>query len=164
MESAGGVDLTGTERRTTPVELLWDLAFVFAITQVSAFLEHHLTWGGFFHAMRLLALVWWAWSAFVWAANAEAEDSVVMQLSLLGALLLIFVAGIALPGALGDESTLFALAYSGVRLIHLGLYVHASRRGNASWEAIAGFGAATLVALGLLVVGSFFDGAARVGL
>jgi low temperature requirement protein LtrA len=80
------------ERRTTPAELLWDLAFVFAITQVTAFLEHHLDWSGFYHGMILLALIWWAWSAFVWATNAEDEDSVAMQLALVSALLLIFIA------------------------------------------------------------------------
>ena len=145
------------ERRTTPVELFWDLAFVFAITQVTHFLLFHLTWGGFLRGMILLALIWWAWSAFVWAANAQAEDSATMQLALLASLVLIFIAGIAVPDAFGAEATLFALTYCGVRLIHLGLYVDASRRGNASWEAIAGFGLATLAALGLLVVGSFFD-------
>jgi low temperature requirement protein LtrA len=145
------------ERRTTPVELFWDLAFVFAITQVTHFLLFHLTWGGFLRGMILLALIWWAWSAFVWAANAQAEDSATMQLALLTSLVLIFIAGVAVPDAFGAEATLFALTYCGVRLIHLGLYIDASRRGNASWEAIAGFGAATLAALGLLVVGSFFD-------
>jgi low temperature requirement protein LtrA len=157
VESGGHVSPAGAERRTTPVELFWDLAFVFAITQVTHFLLFHLTWGGFLRGMILLALIWWAWSAFVWAANAQAEDSPTMQLALLTSLVLIFTAGIALPDAFGSEATLFALTYSGVRLIHLGLYVDASRRGNASWESIAGFGAATLVALALLVVGSFFD-------
>jgi low temperature requirement protein LtrA len=149
------------ERRTTPVELFWDLAFVFAITQVTHFLLFHLTWGGFLRGMILLALIWWAWSAFVWAANAQSEDSATMQLALLVSLVLIFVAGIAVPDAFGAEATLFALTYCGVRLIHLGLYVDASRRGNASWEAIVGFGLATLAALGLLVVGSFFDPAGQ---
>lgn len=157
MESSASVTPAGAERRTTPVELFWDLAFVFAITQVTHFLLFHLTWGGFLRGMILLALVWWAWSAFVWAANAQAEDSATMQLALLASLVLIFLAGIAVPDAFGDEAILFALTYSGVRLIHLALYVDASRRGNASWEAIAGFGLATLAALGLLVVGSFFD-------
>ena len=157
MESSARVSPAGAERRTTPVELFWDLAFVFAITQVTHFLLFHLTWGGFLRGMILLALIWWAWSAFVWAANAQAEDSATMQRSLLASLVLIFLAGIAVPDAFGEEATLFALTYCGVRLIHLGLYVDASRRGNASWEAIAGFGLATLAALGLLVVGSFFD-------
>jgi low temperature requirement protein LtrA len=80
-----------------------------------------------------------------------------MQLALLVSLILIFLAGIAVPDAFGSEATLFALTYSGVRLIHLGLYVDASRRGNASWESIIGFGAATLAALALLVIGSFFN-------
>jgi len=157
VESSARVSPAGAERRTTPVELFWDLAFVFAITQVTHFLLFHLTWGGFLRGMILLALIWWAWSAFVWAANAQAEDSATMQRSLLASLVLIFLAGIAVPDAFGEEATLFALTYCGVRLIHLGLYVDASRRGNASWEAIAGFGLATLAALGLLVVGSFFD-------
>jgi low temperature requirement protein LtrA len=65
VESGGRVSPAGAERRTTPVELFWDLAFVFAITQVTHFLLFHLTWGGFGRAMILLALIWWAWSAFV---------------------------------------------------------------------------------------------------
>lgn len=156
MESGARVSPAGAERRTTPVELFWDLAFVFAITQVTHFLLFHLTWGGFLRGMILLALIWWAWSAFVWAANAQSEDSPTMQLALLVSLILIFLAGIAVPDAFGEEATLFALTYAGVRLIHLGLYVDASRRGNASWESIGGFAAATLAALALLVIGSFF--------
>jgi low temperature requirement protein LtrA len=150
------------ERRTTPVELLWDLAFVFAITQVSTFLLHHLSWGGALRGAILLALVWWAWSAFVWAANAQAEDSPTMQLSLVSALLLIFIAGLAVPGAFGDEAVLFALTYAGVRFIHLALYVDASRRGNARWEAIAGFGAAVASGMALLVAGAVAGGTAQV--
>ncbi len=164
MESTARASLTGTERRTTPVELLWDLAFVYAITQVTHFLLFHLTWGGFLRGMILLALIWWAWSAFVWAANAQEEDSGTMQLALLASLVLIFIAGLAVPQAFGDEAVLFALTYSGVRLIHLALYVDASRRGNASWESIVGFGAATLAALGLLVAGSLFGLAAQTAL
>jgi low temperature requirement protein LtrA len=56
VEYGGGVSLTGAERRTSPVELLWDLAFVYAVTQVTALLVHHLTWTGFFHGMVILAL------------------------------------------------------------------------------------------------------------
>ena len=61
------------ERRTSPLELLWDLVFVFAITQVTTLLANHLTWAGFGRSMLVLALIWWAWSAFVWAANAQAS-------------------------------------------------------------------------------------------
>ena len=62
---------SGSERRTSPVELLWDLVFVFAITEVSVLLGHHLSWAGVGRGLIVLALIWWAWSAFVWAANAH---------------------------------------------------------------------------------------------
>jgi hypothetical protein len=34
------------ERRVTPLELFFDLVFVFALTQVTGFLADHLTWTG----------------------------------------------------------------------------------------------------------------------
>jgi low temperature requirement protein LtrA len=40
------------ERRTSSVELLWDLVFVFAVTQVSTLLAHDLSRPGFERAMR----------------------------------------------------------------------------------------------------------------
>src|SRR3982074_2561785 len=127
------------ERRTSPVELLWDLVFVFAVTQVTALLAHDLTWAGFGRSMLVLALVWWAWSAFVWAANAQDTAAPTLRPALLLAMVLIFISGLAIPGAFGDESTLFAVTYAGVRFLHLALYADASRRGNASLQAVAGF-------------------------
>lgn len=144
-----------TERRTRFVELFWDLVFVFAITQVTTFLSSHLSWGGFGRAMLLLALVWWAWSAFVWAANAEEEGSPTLRAVLLIGMVLIFIVGLALPETFEDGATLFAVAYTGVRLLHLLLYIHASRQGLASWQAIAGFSATAVIGMGLLVAGSF---------
>jgi low temperature requirement protein LtrA len=151
-----------SERRTTPVELLWDLVFVFAVTQVTGLLSHDLTWAGFGRSMIVLALVWWAWSAFVWAANAEGDDDATLRAVLLAAMVLIFITGLAVPEAFEQRATLFAVTYTGVRLLHLGLYTHASRRGNASWAAIAGFGTATLVGMGLLIAGSLVDEPLRI--
>ena len=152
------------ERRTSPVELLWDLVFVFAVTQVTALLAHSLTWAGFGRSMLVLALVWWAWSAFVWAANAQDTDSPALRGSLLLAMVLIFITGLAIPGAFGSESTLFAVTYAGVRFLHLALYADASRRGNASWAAIAGFAVTVVIGMALLVAGSFLHGLARIAL
>ena len=158
--SAAGVFVE--ERRTSPVELLWDLVFVFAVTQVTTLLSSDLSWPGFGRSFLALALVWWAWSAFVWAANAEEDESVLLRAVLLPAMVLIFIAGLALPQAFGDRATLFACTYAGVRFMHLGLYAGASRRGNASWGAIAGFAVTVAVGMVLLVAGSFLHGTARV--
>lgn len=150
------------ERRTSSVELLWDLVFVFAITQVSTLLGSDLSWGGFGRAMLALALVWWAWSAFVWVANAHEPDGLAFRAALVVATILIFIAGLALPTAYGERAVLFAVSYAGVRLLHLALYADASRRGQASWKAIAGFGVTVLIGMGLLVAGALMHGGARV--
>jgi low temperature requirement protein LtrA len=144
------------ERRTSPVELLWDLVFVFAVTQVTTLLAAKPTWGRFGESMLVLALVWWAWSAFVWAANAQAADSPTLRAYLLAATVLIFVVGLALPQAFGREALLFAIAYALVRLLHLALYADASRRGDASWSAIAGFGVTVIAGMAMLIVGAAF--------
>jgi low temperature requirement protein LtrA len=150
------------ERLTTPVELLWDLVFVFAVTQVTTLLALDLTWAGFGRAMLVLALVWWAWSAFVWAANAQPPDSPTLRATLLAGTVLIFVAGLAIPHAFGSQSTLFAATYAGVRLMHLALYADASRRGQADWSAIAGFALTVAIGMGMLIAGSFLEGWQRI--
>jgi len=152
------------ERRTSPVELLWDLVFVFAVTQVTALITHELSWRGAGRGLLVLALIWWAWSAFVWAANAADPDGLALRAALLISMISIFITGLAVPHAFGSEDTVFAVSYAAVRFIHLALYADASRKGNASWAAIAGFGTTVVIGMTLLVIGSFFDGAVRAAL
>jgi len=77
---------------------------------------------------------------------------------------LIFVTGLALPHAFGRDGTLFAATYAGVRLLHLALYVDASRRGHASLSAIAGFAITVLIGMALLLAGSFESESIRIPL
>jgi low temperature requirement protein LtrA len=155
------VDAAAAEQRTTPAELFWDLVFVFAVTQVTTLLHHDLSWAGLGRAMLVLALVWWAWSAFVWAANAQLADDLPVRGALFVAMILTFVVALAIPRAFGEDGTIFAVAYTGVRLLHLGLYVDASRRGNASLAAIAGFSVTVAIGMALLIAGSRLTGPAR---
>ena len=149
------------ERRTSPIELLWDLVFVFAITQVTTLLWHDLTWAGFGRSMLVLALVWWAWSAYVWAANTQVATSPALRICLLTSAVAIFITGLSIPHAFGSEGTLFAVSYAVVRFLHLALYSDASRQGNASSSAIAGFALTVVIGMALLIGGSFATGTAR---
>src|SRR2546423_14909288 len=149
------------ERRPSSVELFWDLVFVFAITQVSTLLAHDLTWKGFGRAMLVLALVWWAWSAFVWVTNAHDPRASHVRGLLFVAMILTFVVALAVPRAFGDDATIFVFAYAAVRFLHLGLYVDAAHRGNASFSAIAGFGTTVIIGMALLFVGSELSDPAR---
>lgn len=152
------------ERATGPVELLWDLVFAFAVTQVITLQSRHLTWGGFGRAMLVLALVWWAWSAFVWVVNAFDDEERLLRIAMLVALLFIFLAGLALPRAFENEAPLFACTYAVVRLIHLALYAEASRRGNAAWSSIMGFAVTVVIGVVLLIVGSLLGSGPRTAL
>jgi len=45
----------------TPLELFFDLVFVFALTQVTALLADDPTWTGMVQGLLILAAIWWAW-------------------------------------------------------------------------------------------------------
>ena len=48
------------EKRVAPLELFFDLVFVFAITQVTAFMSHDPSWEGLGRGMLILSALWWA--------------------------------------------------------------------------------------------------------
>ena len=151
------------ERRSAEVELLWDLVFVFAVTRVTTLLADDMTWAGFGRSMLVLALIWWAWSAFAWVANAQAPDSMSFRLTMLVATVLAFIVALGVPHALGSEALLFAVPYVAVRLLHLLLYVDASRHGGARLRAVAGFSGTVGIGIVLLIAGAAFaDGTTRV--
>jgi len=152
----------GEEQRATPLELFFDLVFVFAMTQVTALLSKDLSWAGFGRAMLVLGLLWWAWSAYTWVINAQDPDATYVRVLLFASMVLAFIVALVIPHAFGDDSAVFAWAYAGVRLIHLGLYVDASRRGRAQWSAIIGFSLGALAGMALLIAGAELGGHARV--
>ena len=53
----------------TPLELFFDLVFVFALTQVTGFMSDDPTWEGIGRGMLILAALWWAWGAYAWLTN-----------------------------------------------------------------------------------------------
>src|SRR5438128_10060184 len=55
--------------RVTPLELFFDLVFVFAFTQVTTVLSDDPTWSGLGHGLLILAALWWAWAAYAWLTN-----------------------------------------------------------------------------------------------
>jgi low temperature requirement protein LtrA len=62
----------------TTLELFFDLVFVFAITQVTAFMADDLGWRGALRGLVLLLILWWAWCSYAWLGNqAHADEGVV---------------------------------------------------------------------------------------
>jgi low temperature requirement protein LtrA len=53
-------DAAEPEQRVRPLELFFDLVFVFAITQVTALMAANPTWEGVGQGLLVLAAIWWA--------------------------------------------------------------------------------------------------------
>src|SRR3712207_4711798 len=152
-----GGDLS--ERRVTPLELFFDLVFVFALTQVTGFLADHLTWTGMVQGAALLVVLWWAWGGYSWLTNAvPAEEVIPARLVILIAMAAMLVTSLAVPDAFGEYGVLFALAYFVVRLLHVVLFVLATgvppEANRAMLRLAPGFLGAPL----LLIPAGFADG------
>jgi low temperature requirement protein LtrA len=149
------------EQRTTPLELFFDLVFVFAITQVTGFISADPTWTRLAQGLAILAVLWWAWVSYAWLANTAAPDEGAVRVVLLSAMAAMLVTSLAVPGAFGDDGLIFGVAYLIVRLLHLGAYVTVSR-GDPQLRTVVGRLASTMLpASGLLVVAGALDGAAQ---
>ena len=150
------------EQRVTPLELFFDLVFVFALTQVTGFLADHLTWLGMLQGAALLAVLWWAWGGYAWLTNAvPAEEVIPARLVILTAMAAMLVASLAVPDAFGSYGVLFGLAYFVVRLLHVVLYGLATGRTPETHQAIVRLAPGFLVAPVLLVPAGFLDGLAQ---
>ena len=116
----------------TTLELFFDLVFVFAITQVTAFMADDLGWRGILRGLVLMALLWWAWCSYAWLGNQAHADEGVLRAALLFAMAALFLVALAIPEAWGDEAgglsapLVLAAALSAVRLLHLGVYAVAA--------------------------------------
>jgi low temperature requirement protein LtrA len=101
----------GATQRTTPVELFFDLVYVFAVTQLSHQILDDLTVAGVARAAFLLLIVWWAWIYTTWMANwfdpASSAVRGVLTAVMLGSLLM----AAASPEAFGEQGLLFAGSY-----------------------------------------------------
>ena len=68
--------------RVTPLELFFDLVFVFALTQVTALMAADLDRSGLLRGLLVLALLWWCWCCYAWLGNTVRADEGVVRLAL----------------------------------------------------------------------------------
>ena len=120
-------EVAAGEERTTPLELFFDLVFVYAITQMSHLVSADLTLEGFARGAVVLATIWYAWICFAWLTNNVGVDDEVVRAGLLLAAGASFLVALAVPHALDSEVLLFVSAYFVVRLLHVVLYVYGTR-------------------------------------
>src|SRR5215218_7457206 len=148
------------DERVSPLELFFDLVFVFALTQVTALMADEPTWEGVAKGMLVLAALWWAWGAYAWLTNyiaAEEDRERLLMFAVMGAFL---VAALAVPNAFGDDALLFAVAYAVARWLHIFIFAEANDDLDAA-DAIRRLARTALPAPALLTISAFLDGTAQ---
>jgi low temperature requirement protein LtrA len=146
------------EERVTPLELFFDLIFVFAITQVTGLVVGDPTWAGLVKGLLVLGVLWWAWAAYAWLTNTINPEEGAVRIAMFAAMAAMLIASLAVPDVFGDDAFLFACAYAFVRVAHLALYAIAGRGDRDLLAAIARLGVGTAIGVGLLFVAAALDG------
>jgi low temperature requirement protein LtrA len=155
---------TEGEERVTPLELFFDLVFVFAITQVTGFLAANESWEGLLRGGLLLAALWWAWATYAWLTNTLDPEEGAVRLAVFASTAVMLIVALATPSAFGTEALVFGVAYFIVRALHLVLFAIASRGDPELRSAVLRWAPGAVLGPTLLVVASFFDGPAELAL
>ncbi len=147
------------ELRVSPLELFFDLVFVFAITQIVSLIEQDLSWAGVAKGALVLALIYWGWSLFTWTLNAVGTDRLDVRIGLLFAMAMSLLMARVIPDAYGDGGPYFVGAYLVFRMIANVVSFRSadSDRRKVLWRFVP----LTVVASLVAVAGGFIDDPAR---
>src|SRR6202012_696099 len=102
--------------RVTYAELLFDLVFVFAVTQISHTLLGRFTPLGALQTTLLLLSVWWAWVYTAWVTNWLNPELTPVRILLFLLMLGGLVLSTSIPKAFESRGLWFAIAYAAMQV------------------------------------------------
>ena len=146
-----------------PVELFFDLAYVFAFSQLVALLIDEPTWVGAGKAALLFALLWLPWQQLTWAANAISGNGQPVRILFLIATVVSIPMAASTSTAFAGGGPVFAIALAAIMLIGFRMQTMGTTEEIDYRSAVYTWIAPNVIAILVLVVGSFFDGTARLG-
>jgi low temperature requirement protein LtrA len=150
------MDAVDSEKRVAPLELFFDLVFVFALTQVTALMSDNPTWEGVGQGMLVLVALWWAWGAYAWLTNYIAADEGVERLLMFASMGAFLLAALAVPHAFGEDALLFGVAYAAARWLHIFIWAEANDDVDTG-QAIVRLARTALPAPALLIAAGLVD-------
>jgi low temperature requirement protein LtrA len=98
-------------QRASYMELFFDLAFIFALAELTRALRDDTSAGGTLRTLLLLTAIWWVWTVTAWSSDWFSPDSPFVR----GLLAWVMFGGLlmaaAIPHAFGRYAIVFAGAY-----------------------------------------------------
>ncbi|WP_170192016.1 low temperature requirement protein A [Rhodoglobus vestalii] len=103
----------GGERsvRVTHIELLFDLIFVFALTQLSRYLYENQSPTGALQSAVLVLALWWVWVYTTWVTNWLDPARLPVRAAVIGLALVGLIMSVSIFESFGDRGLTFAIAY-----------------------------------------------------
>src|SRR5918994_2152097 len=150
------------QQRVTPVELFFDLVFVYAITQVTLLMSDDPSWDGIGRGLLVLAALWWAWTGYAWLTNTLEPEEGLVRAGMFAAMAAMLVVALAVPEAFDADGVLFGVAYLIVRMLQLWLYALAAKRDPDLLRTARRKLPPATLATAAIVVAGFSDGRAQV--
>jgi low temperature requirement protein LtrA len=114
--------------RVTYVELFFDLVFVFALTQLSAYLYENQTPIGVLEGVIMVCALWWAWVSTTWVTNWLDPAKLPVRGAVIALAFVALVLSVSIAEAFGDRAWAFAIAYVVLQVGRTGFIVWATAR------------------------------------
>ena len=151
------------DERVTPLELFFDLVFVLAITQCTGLMSHDQTWSGLVQGLLILGVLWWAWVGYAWLTSVVDPEAIAIRGVIFVAMAAMLIVSICVQEAFGNLALTFALAIGVFRAAHIALFLLAGAATDDGdlRQSVIGLAVSTAIAIGILVLASFFDGFAQ---
>ncbi|MEZ4502687.1 MAG: low temperature requirement protein A [Dehalococcoidia bacterium] len=143
------------------MELFFDLVFVFAVTEVTAFTLDHLDWGGVARSTLVFWMIWWAWTQWTWALNPADTTHLVVRVATLFATAVAFLMAASVHAAFDEAASWFAATYVIVRVIGLLVYALVASESHDRLHAVAVFAFASVAGLVVVLIGAMASPEAR---
>jgi low temperature requirement protein LtrA len=154
----------------TPLELFFDLVFVFALTQVTAFMADELSWHGILRGALVMMLLWWAWTGYAWLASVASAEERPIKLVLLTGMAAMFVLALCIPEAFDDlpggltGPVVLAICYLLFRVMHFMMFLIIAREDAGLRSQLLRFAPSVFISSMVLLVASQFEGWLQTGL
>ncbi|MEM7339493.1 MAG: low temperature requirement protein A [Actinomycetota bacterium] len=161
-EAAGAAEVEESEEKAAhPIELFFDLVFVFAFTRVVSLVIHDLTWNGVIEGAVILALLWWGWGNWTWTLNAVDIDVRQTRVAVLVAMLGVFLMGFAVPDAFEGSGMWVAIGYLWVRLVAGVVMYKGTRDDEMEHQSVLLYMPVSAVGPILMLIGAAIGGEAQ---
>src|SRR3989440_10011545 len=147
------------EPRVSPLELFFDLVFVFTITQLTGLLAHEPTAIGLLQTMLIFGNVWWMYGGYAWLTNAVPPRELGVRLLLLLGMSGFLLIALAIPTAFGAGGIAFGVGYVIVTLVHTGVFMRTSQQ--TAIQALTVLGPSNVITAVLLLAAGFTSGGLR---